>query len=257
MKISLDAAMRARDVSRPAADDEADAEHIPSAPLARPEPPGNSAEDRAARTGRPGGLGKPGGPGKPARSDPASVRPGRPDAASGEGQADPGVDRQARKRASRAARTAARHRGRMSQRLAGPPDPELAREAGAGLMPPDEAAAESAPRGDPGGRPPETAPRGDPGGRPPETAPRGDPGGRPPETAQDRPGRKPGRAGRPRRRRRSRLGLLAGHDRSGPDQGGGRAPGLGPPDARATGSVPAAKPDQDDPGRGGSSPVRS
>jgi hypothetical protein len=237
MKISLDAAMRARDVSRPTADDEADAEHIPSAPPARPEPPGNPAEDRAARTGKPEGprnprgLGKPGGLGKPARPDPASVRPGRPDAASADGQADPDTDRQARRRASRAARTAARHRGRMAQRQAGPPDPELAREAAARLMPPGEAAAESAPRGDQGGRPP--------------------------ESAQGLPDRKSGRAGRPRRRRRSRLGLLADHDRSGSDQRGGRAPGSGPPDARATGSAPAAKPDQDDPGRGGSSPVRS
>ncbi len=208
MKISLDAAMRARDVSRPTAADEADAERIPPAPRTWPDQLANSAEDRAARPDKPGGLRR------PARPYPS---PGRPAAVGPDGQADADADRQARRRASRAARTAVRHRSRRAQRPAGPPDPELDREAGTQIVPPDGVTAVSPP---------------------------------------GQPGSKPGRPGRPRRRRRSGLGLLAGHGEKAAGQGEGRAP-AGEGHARTTGSVPPERRDQADPGSGGSSPVRS
>jgi hypothetical protein len=215
MKISLDAAMRARDVSRPSAADEADAELAPSASRprsARPEQPPYWAEGHAARTDKPGWRDK------PARPDPAASRPARSDAAGADGEADVDADRQPRRRGGRATWTAARQRGRRAHRPAGPPDPQFARKADAAeIIRPDDASADPAQRRDPGGRPPELAQRGDPGGRPPELAQRGDPGGRPPELAQGEADPKPGRAGGQRRRRRSRLGRLAGHgqERSG------------------------------------------
>jgi hypothetical protein len=208
MKISLDAAMRARDVSRPTTADEADAERIPSELTTRPGQPAKSAEDRDARPDKPRGLPR------PARPDGSPGRPSRPAAVGADGQADPDADRQARRRANRPARTAVRHRSRKAQRPAGPPDQELAREARAETVPPDDATA----------------------GWPP-----------------GRPGPKAGRPGRPRRRRRSGLGLLAGHG----EKAAGRLPESGERDARTTGSGPPGRRDQADPGSGGSSPVRS
>jgi hypothetical protein len=133
MKISLNAAMRARDVSRPTGADEAAAELAPAGPRPRP-----------VKTEQPGAE---------QRATPADGQRGR---------------------ANRVARTAPRHGGRSAQRPAGPNDPDAGRQAGAEVVPPASAG---------------------------------------PEPTRSRPGPTPGRIGRPRRRRRSRLGLLASHGR--------------------------------------------
>ncbi len=168
MKISLDAAMRARDVSKPTAADEADAELTASLPRTRPEQPAAPA-------------------------------------------------------ASRAARAVVHHRGHRVQRPAGPPDPEFGPDAAAEVVPPRDSGT---------------------------------------EPAQSQPGR----AGRPRRRGRSRLGMLGVHGRKGLGQGDDRAPRSGPEartsdsgstDARTNASSPPQERNQADPGSGGSWPVRS